>query len=232
MGEAGGDWTEKPIIFSDASVRAILEGRKTQTRRLVKPPRRKVAIWDDSNTWNMDPGGTQLFGPGPYIKMPFWHRDDPRGDDYRQMERVRCPYGYPEHGDRLWVRETWCLGTDCKSTMADEVVRFRADNAWYHEGQKQEAIAMPRILPPRWRPSIHMPRWACRLVLRITKVRVERLQDITYRDMLAEGLVPEHHGSPATTKQDFALLWDRLNGKRAPWASNPWVWVLDFEVER
>ncbi len=207
------DATTKPIIFSDASVRAILEGRKTQTRRIVKPPRRKIALWDSPDTWVVDPGGT-IFGPGPYVKMDWWHVGDVESHGHtqrdRQMDRVRCPYGYPEYGDRLWVREAWAL--DLKGDYVDGYIYRATDVDLADQG---------------WRPSIHMPRQGCRLVLRITRVRVERLQAISEEDALAEGSQPGEMWA-----YHFRRLWDGINGKRAPWASDPLVWVLDFEVER
>jgi hypothetical protein len=229
---------EKPILFSDPMVRAILEGRKTQTRRIVKPPRRIYGIWDGPETWHVDPGGTALFGPGPYVKMGWWHTGDlpvidPKGygelgrkppDDLRCVDRVRCPYGYPEDGARLWVREAHQL-IDVPGV---------GPTAWYR------ADGTPAYVD-RWRPSIHMPRWACRLVLRITRVRVERLQEIRESDdAVAEGYPgPDWRRDWGAEYSDwcdpvtwFRVLWDRLNGKRAPWANNPWVWALDFEVER
>jgi hypothetical protein len=158
-------------------VRAILESRKTQTRRVVRNPAR------------LD--GLMLSGE----------------------ESAWCPYGQP--GDRLWVRETtWRNGgyvaTD-KSNIA-------------HEGKC---------------PSIFMPRWVSRINLKLTDVRVERLQDISEADAIAEGIQgdgimyydysPEGTGLPTQTpRSSYCGLWDSINGKRFPWASNPWVWVLTF----
>lgn len=143
----------RPILFSGPMVRAILEGRKTQTRRVVKP-------------------------------QPAHCADLPMGKDLTFASA--CPYGQP--GDRLWVRETWAVGTlfdyvrpsllpkpDCESKLA---VDYAANprRIWHSEDQG------------RWRPSIHMPRWASRITLEITSVRVERLQDISHKDAIAEGL--------------------------------------------
>lgn len=230
--------TTKPILFGDSMVRAILEGRKTQTRRIVKPPRRKIAIWDSPDTWFVDSGGT-IFGPGPYVKMDWWHKGDiSRGTSpswarqnrpsLRQMDRVRCPYGYPEYGDRLWVREAWCQRMSWGGDLLEDDWWYRASNPdVVYAGDDAERADGTERSP--WRPSIHMPRKACRLVLRITRVRVERLRTISKEDALAEGV----WGSfPLTHSMAFASVWDEANGKRAPWNSNPWVWVLDFEVER
>lgn len=135
----------------------------------------------------------------------------------------RCPYGAP--GDRLWVRETWA-----KAGEVGDDIEYRADN--------------PDPLGARWRPSIHMPRWASRLLLEVTAVRVERLQDISEDDACAEGVQEldgtldelalyaraKKMGECATDSRVwFAELWDSINGTRAPWASNPFVWVVSFK---
>lgn len=159
---------ERPIMFSAPMVRAILAGRKTQTRRVVRflPPR-------------------------------------------------PCPYGVP--GDRLWVRETWCAdGLDDGSAP---LYHFRADG-----DHDPEAT---------WRPSIFMPRTACRIVLDVTGVRIERVQDISEADAKAEGpeLLPDPmQDTPRRWRDSYRTLWDSINGKRAPWDSNPWVWVVEFKV--
>lgn len=171
---------ERPILFSAPMVRALLDGRKTQTRRVVKPQptaTREEAI----RTYGK--GGTFILEAGFF--------------------GVRCPYG--QLGDRLWVRETWgaCAGSPV----------YRADdNATCPDGG-------------RWKPSIHMPRWASRITLEVTGVRVERLQDISEEDAIAEG-VPEQRGDPWA----FQCLWDSINGarERCSWAANPWVWAITF----
>lgn len=137
-------------------------------------------------------------------------RPCPRCDGVR-----RCPYGAP--GDRLWVRETWRY-------LGDGVTLYRAD--------------IPDHLARRttWHPSIHMRRHRSRLTLRVTDVRVERLHAIDEADAIREGVdavsvadVPRN--GTLSRRDDFAQLWEKINGKRAPWASNPWVWRVAFEVE-
>ncbi len=194
---------ERPILFSGPMVRAILDGRKTQTRRVVKCPKVLDAM-NEVGSWD---------GPG----------------DVDAWIRSRCPYGVP--GDTLWVRETWGLHDTEPSDGPERAhVYYRATDGDRHDLRYQ-----------LWRPSIHMPRWACRLTLAVKAVRVERLQEIG-RDgrkaehVMAEGLVPDdwkHHiewfhpdDCPAI---QFGQLWDSINGKRHPWASNPWVWVVEFE---
>jgi len=138
-----------------------------------------------------------------------------------------CPYGVP--GDRLWVRETFVQGhpSDAGEVRYDLPLRYwyRADgdlDMW--AGEDGHAGDVP------WRPSIHMPRAASRITLEITDVRVERLQAISEEDALAEG-VPFVQNDPfeRTARREFQDLWDSLNAKRAPWASNPWVWCLTFK---
>lgn len=240
---------ERPILFSGPMVRAILDGTKTQTRRVVKLP----------TASEVEHGGT-YFRTGAPDKELF------RETRSRSEHLVRCPFGVP--GDRLWVREAhreWC------PEESPWMVRYRADGALrvttcdWDEG--------PHYLSPteagcaseetaRWRPSIHMPRWASRITLEVTGVRVERLQEITEEDAKAEGVgvaqratlpddsrlcrhcglsraehlgqarvCPQSYGEIYSTNNyrgGFAWLWDEINGKRHPWESNPWVWVVEF----
>jgi len=181
---------ERPILFSGPMVRAILEGRKTQTRRVVKPQ------------------------PGC----------DPRDDEHLDMGR--CPYGQP--GDRLWVREAWHTDerdleyarAKHEDAMSDSPIYYRADPENDNAGCT-------------WRPSIHMPRWASRITLEITRVRVERLQEISEKDAIAEGadpyLHPVHPGREGLRHVDgFRSLWESINGPGS-WDANPWVWVIEFK---
>lgn len=196
---------ERPILFSGPMVRAILEGRKTQTRRVVR--------FDTASGYIVERGGKRR-----------WHRDDP--------EAVQaCPLG--ASGDALWVRETFSShgrhGEPCSPRDAVMVV-LRDFTQVYRDGQivaPLSAYADGAGGNLRWRPSIHMPRWASRLSLPLVRVRVERLQDISEADCCAEGV-----GSPITRdlkRPQFAALWDSINGKSHPWVSNPKVWVLEFE---
>ena len=189
----------KPILFISPMVRAILEGRKTQTRRVVKLP-------DDilpERTF-VDPGNVPIFGPGPYVKA--FHMVE--GEEL-MYPRIRCPYGYP--GDRLWVRETWCqddAGNLC----------FRADD-WTDCPSETG----------KWRPSIYLPREFSRLTLAIAEVRVERVQDINNLGAVAEGTPDIRTMENNYDMRDcYRVLWDSINGKTHPWSSNPWVWVVGF----
>ncbi|MCK7547173.1 hypothetical protein ACFPQA_04270 [Marinobacter koreensis] len=178
---------EKPIIFNDEMIRAILGGRKTQTRRIIKPQPEGGAMWTP-------------FAPQRYVNGVG--------------NPLICRYGQP--GDRLWVRETFAvLGDEDK-----HVLHYRATHPIKGSG---------------WKPSIHMPRWASRITLEITSVRIERLQDISGEDSAAEG-VTGPIGSPraygVVTKQfardQFMRLWESINGPDS-WHVNPWVWVIEFE---
>jgi hypothetical protein len=131
-----------------------------------------------------------------------------------------CPYGRP--GDRLWVRERWLLhhGANWAS------IRYGADGLEFDVPRYRDACDSLRSLHAKWRPSIFMPKWAARIWLTLTDVRVERLWDMTPEDMLAEGLpmVP-------TLPGDWVRRWDSINGKKFPYDNNPWVWALTFTVE-
>jgi hypothetical protein len=178
---------ERPILFSAPMVRAILAGRKTQTRRVVHE-RLYVETFESGRPLVRIEQSDQLFGES----ATRW---------------ARCPYGAP--GSRLWVRERWA----CLDPASRTPVIYATDR-----GPKDY----------RWRPSIHMPRWASRITLEVTNVRVERLQSITEEDARAEGVeVPASSGNGA--RDWFAAAWDDLNECRGyPWASSPWVWVISF----
>lgn len=155
---------ERPILFSSPMVRAILAGTKTQTRRIVKLP-------PNSGTVHVDPGGT-IFGPGPYLKVEALNGANAGASIH---PRIHCPYGYPD--DRLWCRETWrCFGgREYEYQRERDAIIYRATD-WGEAGDGDG-----------WRPSIFMPRWASRITLEVTGVRVERVQDISKEDAIAEG---------------------------------------------
>lgn len=195
--------TERPILFSAPMVRALLAGTKTQTRRVVKLPR-SLAAGDLERAWP-----DKLWGvtPGLHVPMPD-----------ESSQRLRNPWGWPEQS-KLWVRETWAQNRNQTSdTKEDRSVVYRADG-----GER----AMDNGIELRWRPSIHMPRWASRITLWITDVRVERLRDISQADAMAEGVSVD---SPATFQAVAAYkdLWESINGPGS-WDANPWVWVVEFK---
>ena len=186
-------------------VRALLAGTKTQTRRVFKA--KNGGVWPNKNDL-----------PG-----------------MRQILR-NCPYGQP--GDRLWVREAWMPDPPIDDTWAS--------TAWNGCGrvisEVPERFHHPRFCnyaadwlhgPITWRPSIHMPRWASRITLDVTGIRVERLQDISEADAIAEGVNvhSDHHGKPRTSiyspVQAYRDLWESINGEGS-WDANPWVWVVEF----
>jgi hypothetical protein len=171
---------ERPILFSGEMIRAILEGRKTQTRRVLKP---------------------EMFACDPRPVHP-------------------CPYGQP--GDRLWVRETISQHNYCGFPLAlIPQVNAARMRVWSYA-----ADAVDEGTVTRNRPSIHMPRWASRLTLEIAKVRVERVQEISEADAIAEGCTTAGWGA----RQGYRNLWDTINGKRGfGWDANPWVWIVDFK---
>jgi hypothetical protein len=198
----------RPIIFSAPMVRAILDGRKTQTRRVIKP-QPGSPIWCD----------TEL--------AEGFIRD--RG---RNMQPIKCPYGQP--GDRLWVRETArarCYGRHRGKVTWIELC-YRADDGI---GRFDRESEKPFKWTHTWTPSIHMPRWASRITLEVTGVRVERLQEISVRDAGAEigwdysWPIPDHAIDGHEFRMQFHRLWDSLNAKRGfGWDVNPWVWMVEF----
>ncbi len=223
---------ERPILFSAPMVRAILDGRKTQTRRVIK-----LREFKPTDT----PGYDWIFRD----RRSLWN-------DYTTADLVASkhnPYGAP--GDRLWVREAFAYSVkDPDSAFNDEytedrydiVHRATAENTgeWtnYDENGQQARIAPP------WKPSIHMPRWASRITLEVTAVRVERLRDISEEDAQAEGVTPYVPGHGAATADElsaepglrsprmyrfgFEQIWHDINGAES-WDVNPFVWVVEFK---
>lgn len=240
---------EKPILFSEPMVRAILAGVKTQTRRLVKPRH----------------GGKILGIGGPGIAM------ESLGvvDGIEHIQTVPCPYG--KIGDQLWVREKWRIGS-----WWDDDRSFWID---YCDGPRKERLECPdpytasRFIaqtgaelarknieptngslyewepgesPLRWRPSIHMPRWASRINLAIEDVRMERLQSLSEADAIAEGVFRKVgdtpigdavetatggeliYVNPGQARAEYQRLWNQINTE-TPWSTNPWVWVIEFK---
>ena len=207
---------ERPILFSAPMIKAILDGRKTMTRRVIK--------------WDRIPSGFYLAEPDC------------------QLAQNPCPYGQP--GDRLWVREAWRVGAwaedDGKIAVDYKAGAFcrrkwltvpdpdKFNDLW--EGSTQEAERVygmkerykwkPGESPCRWRPSLFMPRWASRIALEITAVRVERVQDMSNEDAEREGFRWCNEADPVDM---FMCLWNKLNAKRDyGWDVNPWVWVISF----
>jgi hypothetical protein len=222
---------EHPILFSAPMVRAILDGRKTQTRRVVQPQPR---------TDGVDGVYADKYNGGP--AWAFWLPDNRMTEE----QTWRCPYGVP--CDRLWVRETWMTRATL-DRMSPEGIAEQADEAGFVRGfrcpiqyvaDKHEANwgdDDERDFGPwgRVRSSIHMPRWASRITLEIADVRVQRVQEITRDDALAEGVNLSRELFPTVNAPDKALrlfpkLWDSINAKRGfGWDKNPWVWAITFK---
>ncbi len=211
----------RPILMHARSIQNLLAGRKTQTRRILKNlAYSRVDGIEESEKY-----------PGEFVP---WIDGEPRPS-------MLCPYGVP--GDLLWVRETFCVGYDA------------GDGTWTalpFKGCEKSRRAFYRATdddPPDepqrpWKPSIHMPRWASRLTLRLTEVRVERVQDISDEDCEAEGIERPHTPPPyrdatgelvlpytRTWHGAFRSLWENTNGAGA-WERNDWTWALSFEVLR
>jgi len=213
---------ERPILMNQFSVRAILDGRKTQTRRIIQPQPQNVEAF----RWKLQDDGSDAWY---YSKINYSKiRDDDSFRDLRSpiwesLGSGSCPYGMK--GDRLWVREAWQL---CAySNWREFSVRYMATEnvcAWVRCTRDLDVLK-----EKGFKSSIHMPREFSRVTLEITDVCVERVQDITYQDILAEGL-----GEPPFVDEHEAViawmeLWDSINAKRGlGWNENPWVWVISF----
>ena len=231
---------ERPILFSAPMVRAILDGRKTQTRRIVRGSTPDWVFTGFANHGPFRAGFRYPSGNGSFHK---------------------CPYGVP--GDRLWVRETFDIVDDPAAYHKDDGPReiveyegevYECDDAVRRGPNGERWVVDYAATPPRramdvagvrkWHPSIHMPRWASRITLEIESVRVERVQEISGADAVAEGVEQDSFGhyfdyrlpnryresvsSLMTARGSFVSLWLSINGKDS-WELNPWVWVLTFK---
>jgi hypothetical protein len=209
---------ERPILFSGEMVRAILAGRKTQTRRVIKPqPELRTGVWG-----------------GPYLASTKKNHKVGSGDQ-------SCPYGEP--GARLWVRETWRTVKTYDHLKPSDIPMGDAGR-WPVVWTKTSFLYSDYIekYVGKWRRSIFMPRWASRITLEVTDVRVERVQSITRNDAKAEGVSNRWHWGPDRDPNlflrgtlnpyvaNFSVLWDSINSKRGyGWDVNPWVWVVVFQ---
>lgn len=215
---------ERPILFSAPMVRALLAGTKTQTRRAFKP-----------RGWKSEAAGALDFvhvlhgeaarvltcaQPADTAMAGFRLSPGSTSPGY-----FKCPYGQP--GDRLWVREAWKAHTTFDHLPPREIPQ---SHVWYMADDGYKAQSRTRV-------SIHMPRWASRILLEITEVRVERLQGVSEGDARAEGCAPAwldaddgrtvHAHRQPTYRQGYARLWREINGD-ASWGANPWVWAVSF----
>ena len=228
--------TARQILFSAPMVRALLEGRKTQTRRLMK--RQPVEHhWRTFKSYRVD---ARLLRTTKGMGVRYLHSFAEFGADNSELEDfVTIPYGVP--GDLLWVRESWHLvhvgggrgGGIEPFNSYDQM--YMADGHREHFTFEGEGDPFLRFASDRPRPSMFMPRWASRLTLEITDIRVERLQDISKPDVIAEGIT-ERDGCQIDDvvsgwHEPYAQLWDKLNGPGA-WDNNPWVVALTFTVHK
>lgn len=214
---------ERGMIFNGEMVRAILDGRKTQTRRIVKP--QPELTKSSGFSWK-----GAVFGSG----------SDDR-ETNRNFAHVKCPHGKP--GDRIWVRETFQgplfdfdqMDSYCKDSTPFEKPEFCVYQA---DGKPApEFFDADDNLHCCWRPSIHMPRWASRILLEIIHIRVERLNSISQADAIAEGAPQSHpsidcvsreYGFPDFSRSWFGQTWQHVYGEES-WQANPWVWVIEFK---
>ena len=212
---------ERGMIFNGDMVRAILDGRKTQTRCVMKPqpdpcPAPRSGHWWPSNVFK-----TML-----HVEEEMQNGKGGWGG----LVGDACPFGAV--GDRIWVRETWAEA----GAGAPDLKLYRAN---YPEHVPTHYENVPPVDEIRWTPSIHMPRWASRITLEITCVRVERLNSISQKDAQAEGMEltgwrptysdPDSGGEVWTPYDNFAQLWESIYGEEN-WQANPWVWVIEFKV--
>lgn len=206
---------ERGMIFNGEMVRAILDGRKTQTRRPIK--------WKQTRF-------TEIGEREDGSKWP-WSEDAEHAGDFWHP----CPFGAV--GDRIWVRETFCTVDDTQYG-GEKWVDYRATPKFEASHPAGWDCAPNDAEALKWRPSIHMPRWASRILLEITNVRVERLNAISQEDAQAEGMEltgwrptysdPDSGGEVMTPYDNFAELWSSIYGEEG-WKSNPWVWVIEFK---
>jgi hypothetical protein len=228
---AGNDGVkERPIIFSAPMVRALLCHSKSQTRRIVKPQSldliQSVAGMADWRQARKEDIGQDWVD----AEFHVWNARHP--DNGRVA--IRCAYGQP--GDRLWVKETWRDPQAPGDSGSGRRVIYRADDILQSASGAEHAGEMPAGV--RWRSSLFMPRWASRILLEVVSVRIERLQDISVADAIAEGMAsaqgdPRRSADVPDQQADgpvagYRKLFETLNGAGS-WQANPWVWVVDFK---
>ncbi|SBH41606.1 morphogenetic protein [Klebsiella pneumoniae] len=207
------------MIFNAEMVRALLDGRKTQTRRPIKWKQTRfteIGEREDGSKWPWSEDAEHA--------CDFWHP---------------CPFGAV--GDRIWVREAFRVHSRA-TDVATLVYKASERNSWTEQTRRVPvAVCNKPATPEKWTPSLHMPRWASRILLEITDVRVERLNAISEEDATAEGvppagsLLPDYPGTFLTPKGDFATakvafqrLWESIYGEES-WKANGWVWVISFK---
>lgn len=219
---------ERPILFNSAMVRAVLAGTKTQTRRLVKLPHNNpLGVWEPF--WF---GGENCYDRHGQDVPGRWTLGHSRTGDI-----IGCPIA--QAGDRLWVREAWRTVAGADTIPPRDLMNV--ESSIHYEADESSSAGMGKL-----RPGMFMPRWASRITLEVTGVRVERLQEISEADAMAEGIermpclvpntrlwrnyTPGNGWTPsiAIPQNSFRSLWESINGPGA-WAANPWVWCVAFQ---
>jgi hypothetical protein len=225
---------ERPIIFSGEIIRAILEEKKTQTRRIhgLEDVNKYPDLWTFVKIGILD-YKTKRSAKGKFGAYFTSELIEPKTISICPQV---CPFGQP--GDQLWVRETFSI-----DTMPFEGQGIGYMLRWKAGGERKEYFdgrIYPYPIPDKyrmadkgWRPSIFMPRWASRITLEIVSVRVERVQDISEEDAIVEGaplgrVFGEGKLGMKSHREGFIDLWNSINGKKYPWESNPWVWKIEF----
>jgi hypothetical protein len=211
--------TEKPILFSTEMVKAIFDGKKAQTRRVIGNP--NCYPYSTANFRGLQ---TTLGYPASegFTWAGFGNENDPL--------YYRCPYS--QIGGKLWVRETWMpFGFVGNNRM---FIHYKAN---YDQNGGERILEIPSsakrpVATTIWRPSIFMPRWASRITLEVTDIRVQRVQEISETDQLAEGIIiPAEWYVNGNKMTAFGGLWDSINKKRGyGWDTNCWVWAISFKV--
>ena len=196
--------TERGMIFNAEMVRALLDGRKTQTRRPIKWKQTRfteIGEREDGSKWPWSEDAEHA--------CDFWHP---------------CPFGAV--GDRIWVREAFRVHSRA-TDVATLVYKASERNSWTEQTRRVPvAVCNKPATPEKWTPSLHMPRWASRILLEITGVRVERLRSMSQDDARAEGVIAA--SGPMEAGLAFRELWDSIYGEES-WKANPWVWVIEFK---
>ena len=192
------------MIFNAEMVRALLDGRKTQTRRPIKWKQTRfteIGEREDGSKWPWSEDAEHA--------CDFWHP---------------CPFGAV--GDRIWVREAFRVHSRA-TDVATLVYKASERNSWTEQTHRVPvAVCNTPATPEKWTPSLHMPRWASRILLEITGVRVERLRSMSQDDARAEGVIAA--SGPMEAGLAFRELWDSIYGEES-WKANPWVWVIEFK---
>ena len=192
------------MIFNGEMVRALLDGRKTQTRRPIKWKQTRfteIGEREDGSKWPWSEDAEHA--------CDFWHP---------------CPFGAV--GDRIWVREAFRVHSRA-TDVATLVYKASERNSWTEQTRRVPvAVCNKPATPEKWTPSLHMPRWASRILLEITGVRVERLRSMSQDDARAEGVIAA--SGPMEAGLAFRELWDSIYGEES-WKANPWVWVIEFK---